>query len=160
MLDAGDAAPDFELPALDGTRARLSEALRGGPVLLAFFKSECRTSDLLFHYLPGFANTYPSLTVWAISQDDAEESAEFARSRELDLPVLVDSDGYAVSQAYDPPATPTFFLIGTDSRIELTSVAFAKDELNEASRRVAAFAGIEAAVLAPDDDGNPPFRPG
>lgn len=160
MLDAGDPAPDFELPALDGTRMRLSDALRAGPVLLTFFKSECRTSDLLFRYLPLLGEAYPDLLIRAISQDDAEESAAFARSRAISFPILLDGDGYPVSRAYDPAATPTFFLIGPEGRIELASVAFSKDDLNQASRWLAAADGADAAMIAPDDDGNPPFRPG
>lgn len=160
MLDAGEAAPDFELPALDGTRFRLADALRSGPVLLAFFKSECRTSDLLFSYLPRFASAYPGLTLWAVSQDATDESREFVASHGVDFPVLLDGEGYPVSRTYDPPATPTFFLIGADGRVELASAAFSKDDLNRASRWLAAADGREAAVIAPDDDGNPPFRPG
>lgn len=160
MLNPGARAPDFELASLDGRRYRLSDALPSGPVLAAFFKSACRTSDLLFRYLPRFAEAYPEAGVWAISQDDAVETARFARERGLWLPVLVDGDGMAVSRAYDPDATPTFFLVGPDGCIDLVSVAFSKDELNEAAGRVAATVGRPPLVLAPPDDGNPPFRPG
>lgn len=36
-LNPGDPAPDFELQGSDGQRYRLSDVLRGGPVVLAWF---------------------------------------------------------------------------------------------------------------------------
>lgn len=160
MLEPGERAPDFELMGLDGSRRRLSAALAAGPVLVVFFKSACRTSDLLFRYLPRLAEAYPQASVWAISQDDAEESRRFAERHGVWFPVLLDGDGLPISQRYDPEATPTFFLIGRDRIVEQVSVAFSKDELNEASRRLAAAVGRPEVLVAPTDDGNPPFRPG
>lgn len=160
MLTPGMPAPDFELEGLDGTRRRLSAALATGPVLAVFFKSACRTSDLLFRYLPRLAEAYPEASIWAISQDDGEESRRFAERHGVWFPILLDADGLPVSQAYDPDATPTFFLIGQHGRIEQVSAAFSKDELNEASRRLAAAVGRPEYLVAPTDDGNPPFRPG
>ena len=37
VLKEGDPAPEFELPGSDGRTFRLSEALRRGPVVLAWF---------------------------------------------------------------------------------------------------------------------------
>ncbi len=38
ILKAGDKAPDFSLPNASGGDVRLSELLRGGPVVLAFYR--------------------------------------------------------------------------------------------------------------------------
>ncbi len=159
MLNAGDRAPDFELTGLDGERRRLSAALESGPLMAVFFKSACHTSELLFGYLPRLAAAYPEAAVWAISQDDAGESRRFAGALGIDFPVLLDA-GFSVSRAYDPEATPTFFLVGRDGCIEIASAAFSKGELNEAARRIAEAVGRPAVEAAPADDGNPPFRPG
>lgn len=35
-----DAAADFELPTHDGGSWRLSDALRGGPVLVVFYRGD------------------------------------------------------------------------------------------------------------------------
>ena len=40
-LEAGATAPNFALPDFDGHRYALSDALRRGPVLLAFWKTGC-----------------------------------------------------------------------------------------------------------------------
>lgn len=36
-LNVGDQAPDFTLPASDGTKVNLAEQLRDGPVVLAWY---------------------------------------------------------------------------------------------------------------------------
>ena len=42
----------------------------------------------------------------------------------------------------------------------MTSVGFHKQELNEISRCIAERLGEPPQVIAEEDDGNPPFRPG
>eukprot|EP01039_Chlorochromonas_danica_P016410 gene16410-19404_t len=37
-LKAGDPAPDFELPGVDGRTIRLSALLRDGPVIVSFYR--------------------------------------------------------------------------------------------------------------------------
>jgi len=54
----------------------------------------------------------------------------------------------------------TFFLIGPDGAIELTSIGFDKWELNRISQRVAEHLGEAPQAIAGDDDGNPRFKPG
>jgi hypothetical protein len=65
-----------------------------------------------------------------------------------------------VSDAYDPPSTPAFYLVGSGGEVDLEGDGFDKDLLNELSRRVAALTGAPYVEIAPADDGNPPFRPG
>ena len=50
-LETGASAPDFILPDVNGQRYTLSDALRQGPVLLAFWKTDCATTRLAFPYL-------------------------------------------------------------------------------------------------------------
>ena len=42
----------------------------------------------------------------------------------------------------------------------MTSVGFSKEELNELSRRLAEHLGETPQVIAQENDGKPPFRPG
>ena len=51
VIPAGASAPPFELPGIDGGRYSLQEALREGPVLAAFFKISCPTSQFTFPFL-------------------------------------------------------------------------------------------------------------
>ncbi len=162
MLSAGDRAPDFDLPDLAGRRHRLEDALQRGPALAVFWKSGCNTCDLAFSYLQRLAVAYPEgrWQLLAISQDGAQASEEFARQHGLTFPILIEGEGWPVSQQYDPEATPTFYLIEPDGVISMTSVGFHKQELNEISRRIAERLGEPPQVIAEEDDGNPPFRPG
>ena len=108
MLSAGDRAPDFDLPDLAGRRHRLEDALQRGPALAVFWKSGCNTCDLAFSYLQRLAVAYPEgrWQLLAISQDGAQASEEFARQHGLTFPILIEGEGWPVSQQYDPDATP------------------------------------------------------
>lgn len=162
MLSAGERAPEFDLPDLAGQQHRLEAALQLGPALAVFWKSGCNTCDLTFSYLQRLAQAYPEgrWQLLAISQEGAQASEEFARQHGLTFPILIEGEGWPVSQQYDPDATPTLYLIEPDGVISMTSVGFHKQELNEISRRIAERLGERPQVIAEDDDGNPPFRPG
>ena len=162
MLTAGERAPAFDLPDLEGRRHRLEQVLSQGPALAVFWKSACSTCHLAFPYLQRLAEAYRSdgWRILAVSQDGAEASGDFARQCALTFPTLIEGEGWPVSRQYDPEATPTLFLIGKDGMIEMTSVGFHKEELNEISRRLAEHLGETPRVIAEENDGNPPFKPG
>lgn len=162
-LEAGARAPDVSLFDLDGHVWTLSEALRSGPVLLVTWKTSCRTSRTTFPYLERLRVTYPGAgwQLWAVGQDPAEAIRAFLdQVGPISFPVLIDYPTYAVSKAFDPVATPTLYLIEPDGRIALSVAGFSKDALNEISTRLARELGVAPVVVAPPDDGNPPFRPG
>ena len=162
MLTVGEQAPPFELPDLAGKNHRLTTAVAQGPVLAVFWKPSCGTCDLAFPYFQRLVDVYPSdrWQLLAVSQDSAVPSADFANQYSLTFPVLIEGEGWPASRLYDPEATPTFFLIAPGGTIEMTSVGFYKDELNEVARRLAEHLNEPARVIAEADDGNPPFRPG
>jgi peroxiredoxin len=162
MLKTGQKAPAFDLPDLEDKRHSLEHVLARGPALAVFWKPGCGTCHLAFPYLQRLAEAYPSdgWTLLSISQDSAQASGDFARQYELTFPTLIDGDGWPVSHEYDPDATPTFFLIDRDGTVEMTSIGFDKGDLNEVSRRLAEHLGEAPRVIAEEDDGNPPFKPG
>jgi peroxiredoxin len=163
VLNVGDRAPDFTLPSLDGAPRTLGDALAGGPVLLAFWKAQCATSRLAFPYLERLRQAYPPAQwqLWGIGQDDPSAVETFLRRvGNVSIPILLDEPTYAVSIAYDPAATPTLFLVEPDGTIGQTSIAFSKADLNALSDRLAHRFGVPSVVVAPSDDGNPPFKPG
>ena len=49
-LEAGIVAPDFILPTVDGKQVSLAQALKKGPVVLAFFKISCPVCQYAFPY--------------------------------------------------------------------------------------------------------------
>lgn len=161
MTEAGAPALPFTLPAIDGRAYALPSDLQGRPGVLVFFKSTCGTCDLAFPYINRLQDTYPEgWHLWAIAQDPPETAREYARRHGIGYPVLVDAPAYEVSQAYDPPATPALVLIDAAGAVAYATHGFAKDDLNELSRRIAAYTGAEARIVAPADDGNPSFKPG
>ncbi|MDE3094702.1 MAG: TlpA family protein disulfide reductase [Chloroflexota bacterium] len=162
MVQPGAAAPDFTLPGLDGLEYALHEAVGKGPVLLAFWQKDCGTCKLAAPYLDRLYDAYENLTwsFWAICQNDAGGAASFVRQYGFRPTVLVDGPGLGVSRIYDPESTPTLYLIEPEQGVTLVSTGFAKDELNEISRRVAGYAGAEYVEVAPPGDGAPPFKPG
>lgn len=160
MLAVGERAPAFELPDLDGKLHRSEDAQ--GPVVAVLWKTACGTCHVAFPYLQRLAEAYPTngWQLLAVSQDAQEKSASFASEHGLTFPVLIEGEGWPVSQQYDPDATPTLFLIGPDRTIEMTSVGFDKEELNEVSQRLAEYLGVTPKVIAEENDGNRPFQPG
>jgi peroxiredoxin Q/BCP len=94
MIKIGDAAPDFELEADDGSRYTLS-AQRGKRVLLVFYPGDntpvCTAQ--LCEYRDGF-DDYRDLgvEVIGISKDSADSHRDFKRKRLLPFTLLSDPE--------------------------------------------------------------------
>jgi len=161
ILETGALASHFTLLGTDGREYALPRDLEGRPVVLVFFKTTCSTCDLTFPYLNRLREAYlEGWQIWAVSQDAPERATPYARDNGIDYPVLIDAPGYHVSRLYDPPATPTLFLIGSDGRVEFSAYGFSKADVNEVARRIAEHLGSEPRVIAPENDGRPDFKPG
>ena len=153
QLRAGAQAPDFELNDTRGRAGRLSTALSQGPVILVFFKVECPTCQFTFPHIQRIfagAGRDWGATLWAISQDDAEESQQFAKQFGLNFDILIDEYPYEVSSAYGIHSVPSVFVIDQDGKINFSDYGFTKASLNR-------IAGFE--LFAPND-GLPASRPG
>ena len=161
-IEAGTRAPDFSLEGIDGDTHSLSDTLSRGPLLLVFFKTTCGTCDLAFPYINRLLEAYPgdAWSLWAVAQDPPAEASSYASAYGMSYPVLPDVHGYAVSKAYDPPATPTLFLIDRGGDVVQETAGFSKADLNSLSAALAERLGAEPAVIAPAGDGNPDFKPG
>jgi peroxiredoxin len=162
-LSAGSQAPDFTLTGVDGKEYRLSQALERGLLLAVFVKTTCPACDLIMPYLKRLAQTYPhkGWQVWVISQNFAESSRRYAERFGASFPVVVDEpEQWPVSHAWDPPVTPTLFLVGADARVEAVTWGFSKGDLNQMAERIASHLGEPPHLVAQRDDGNPDARPG
>lgn len=102
MLDAGDTAPDFELPDQDGEPVSLSE-YEGQRVVLYFYPRAdtpgCTTEAR------GFRDEWDAfedrnVAVLGVSDDPVEDLAAFAAEYDLPFRLLSDEDG-SVASAYD-----------------------------------------------------------
>jgi peroxiredoxin len=139
-LPAGTKAPDFSLPALDGSRFSLQDALKTGPVLVAFFKVGCPVCQYTFPFLERIykARGDKKLTIVGISQNDQRDTAAFMKEYGVTFRTLLDDpNGYAVSNAYGLTNVPTLFLIGQDGQIEISSVGWVKQDIEEINRQLA-----------------------
>ena len=140
-LPAGSTAPDFSLPALDGGKFSLQDALKKGPVLAAFFKVSCPVCQYTFPYLERIYKAHGdgNISVVGISQNDRRDTAAFLKEYGVTFATLFDDpDGYVVSNAYGLTNVPTLFLIEPDSRIEISSVGWVKQDVEDINRRLAA----------------------
>ena len=161
MLETGALAPHFTLLGTDGKEYRLPNNTEGQPSLLVFFKTTCATCDLAFPYINRLRATYAQgWHLWAIAQDPSAVAAEYATKHRISYPVLIDAPDYDVSRLYDPAATPTLLLNDASGRITYSTYGFAKDDLNELSRRLAELLDEEPVIIAQADDGKPAFKPG
>jgi len=129
--------------------------------LAVFFKTTCPTCMLAFPYIEKLHRAYgeAGLAVWGISQHDRVRAATFAREYAATFPILID-EAWQASQQYDPQFVPTQFLIDPSGQILDLVVSFDKAGLNRISHMVATRLKVGAVLIAPDKDGNPPFKPG
>jgi peroxiredoxin len=159
----GASAPEFALADVNGQKHALGDAARRGPVILAFWKTACATTRLIFPYLDRLRQAYPqdSWQLWGIGQDPKPDVDAFlGRVGAVTFPLLLDYPDYAVARLYDPVATPTLFYVEPNATIGMIAGAFSKHDLNALSERIAARVDARPIVVAPADDGNPPFKPG
>ncbi len=100
-MKAGDRAPDFELPADDGSQVRLSE-LKGQKVVLYFYPRDntpgCTTEACEFRdSLPRFGGV--GAVVLGVSPDSVASHRKFKEKHDLNFLLLSDQDR-AVAEAY------------------------------------------------------------
>ncbi|HLH30614.1 MAG TPA: redoxin domain-containing protein [Terriglobia bacterium] len=153
QLTVGSTAPDFELKDVNGRSHRLSEALSRGPVALVFYKSECPTCQFTFPYIQKIfekAGNAAGRTLWAVSEDDTEETKQFIQRFGLTFDVLIDEHPYAVSAAFGMEFVPGIFLVQPDGKISVSDFGFTKAGLN----------GIAGFEFFTPNDGLPASRPG
>ena len=139
-LTAGTKAPEISLATVEGKPFSLQNALKKGPVLAAFFKVSCPVCQYTFPYLERLHKAHgdQKVTIVAISQDDKRNTAAFLKEYGVTFPTLLDDpNGYPVSNAYGLTNVPTWFLIGQDGEIEISSVGWVKQEVEDLNRKLA-----------------------
>ncbi len=161
-LTVGAAAPDFNLAATDGERHALREALARGPLLAVFFKVSCPTCQFTLPFVERIFQEFKDRggQVWAVSQDDLDDSRRFAERFSLTFPILVDAKPYSVSRSYGLKFVPTLFLIGQDAEIQLTADGFSRPDLLEIQKRFGSHFSITPASLFLPGERVPEYKPG
>ncbi len=101
MVNEGDVAPEFELPADDGSTISLS-GLKGKKVILYFYPKDdtsgCTTEACEFRdALPRFEED--GAVVLGVSPDSVDSHTKFKEKYDLNFPLLADED-HEVAEAY------------------------------------------------------------
>ena len=162
-LETGSTAPEISLPVLGGGTFTLSEARKQGPVALAFFKISCPVCQMAFPFFERLHHAYrgTNVRVVGISQDSPADTAEFAKKFGITFPLaLDDTKKYPASNAYGLTNVPTLFLVAPDGKIEVSSVAWSRDDLQKVGDHFAAATGAGKRELVHASDNVPAFKPG
>lgn len=141
--DVGSVAPDFSLATLNGGRLKLSESLQNGPAVVAFFKVSCPTCRFTLPFLERLLAAYrnDSVSIWGISQNDAEKSRHFCEQFGVTLPIAIDGKDFHASKSYSFTNVPTILLIDREGRIRQRFSGFSKAGLIHLSEEIARLIG-------------------
>lgn len=162
-LSAGATAPDFSLPRLDGHQLSLQDALKKGPVVLAFFKVACPVCQYAFPFFERMyqANRGANVSFIGISQDNAKNTQAFLKQFGANFPVVLDDPkNYAISNAYGLTNVPTLFYISPSRKIEIASVSWSKAGVEAVNRKLAENRRQPPSTLWRQGEDVREFRPG
>ncbi|MEP4079326.1 thioredoxin family protein [Haloferula sp.] len=125
-LKPGDAAPDFNLPAPDGSHHSLEQVAGSAGLLVVFACNHCPYVVHLGNILGDLGREFASKGIGTVGissndienypQDRPELMAEFARENAWDFPYLYDAS-QEVAKAYGAACTPDFFLFDGERRL-------------------------------------------
>lgn len=138
-LSAGVSAPNFTLTTVNGRQVSLYEALKTGPVVLAFFKVSCPVCQYAFPFFERMyqANRGTNASFIGISQDNAKNTQTFLKQVGVTFPVALDDPkNYAVSNAYGLTNVPTLFYISKSGEIEISSVSWSKADVEAINQKL------------------------
>jgi len=163
-LEAGVQAPEIELHYLDGRKFSLKEERKKGPVVAVFFKVSCPVCQMALPYLDRIYKAYAkshAVTFVGVSQDNAADTHAFNRQYNISFPVLLDPVGkYPVSNAYKLTHVPTTFLVSSEGEIDFATVSWAKADVEQLNRRLAAQSGVPTAQIFQPGENVSEFKPG
>jgi peroxiredoxin len=163
-VNAGQAAPGFSLKGLDGKSYSLEALRENGPVVAAFFKISCPVCQFTFPFLQRLYQRYgdDGVTFLGVSQDDAKDTATFAKEYGVTFPMVLDEKekGYRTSNAYGLTMVPTIFLIDADGTVRLSSMGFVKSDLEEVATELAERRKIATSALFLPNESVPANKPG
>jgi peroxiredoxin len=159
---AGNMAPGFSLKGLDGKNYSLGTLMERGPVVAAFFKISCPVCQFTFPFLERLYKRYggDGVTFLGISQDDARATKKFADEYGITFPLLLDEEGYPVSNGYGLTSVPTIFLIDTEGTVKVSSMGFDKKDLESVAAELAERKKISLAPLFSPNESVPANKPG
>lgn len=120
-IKIGNRAPDFELPALESKKVKLSD-FKGKKVLLNFWATWCPPCRMEMPHMERFYEDFreKDVVVIAVNVSTTEKSVDdvpkFVKQFELSFPVVLDEKG-DVSETYQVIAYPTSYIIDSQGVI-------------------------------------------
>ncbi|WP_459192362.1 thioredoxin family protein [Halosimplex sp. J119] len=138
-LDRGDAAPDFELPGVDGETHALEDFADNEALLLVFTCNHCPYAQAKFDELNALAEEYDEVAVVGINPNDAaeypedsvEKMGEYVERGEVQYDAYLRDESQEVAAAYGATCTPDPFLFEeTDGEFRLVYHGRLDDALN------------------------------
>ena len=135
-LEIGAAAPDFDLPGVDGREYRLADFADANILVIVFTANHCPTAQAYESRLMQLVTDYKSkgVAVAAISPNDPlavrldemgytdmgdsfEEMKLRAAERKFNFPYLYDGQTQAAARAYGPVSTPHVFIFDKERKL-------------------------------------------
>lgn len=127
----GRRAPEFSLPALNGTPVALA-SLRGRPLVLNFMATWCLPCRQELPAIQSLTARHPELRVLLVDwAEDPEQVAAFLEELKVDLPTVVDDTGQ-VTKAYRIRGLPSTFFIDREGVIRAVQLGALDDRTLDA----------------------------
>jgi len=138
-LETGAAAPDFNLPGVDGKFYSLNDFKDARALVIVFTCNHCPTAQAYEDRIMAFTDDYKSkgVEVVAISpnsplgllyeelgysdlNDDYKDMQRRAEDKKFNFPYLYDGDTESASIQYGPAATPQVFVFDQERKLRYT----------------------------------------
>ena len=148
-------APDFALTSTAGKPVILSDVLKRGPAVLAFFKISCPVCQYAFPFIERMWQVHKPepVTFLGVSQDSLSDTQSFIKQYRLTFPVVLDeSPRYVASNEYKLTNVPTIYLVDRDSEILVSSVGWSRQDMEELN--------LKLSMMDPAKQQFPIFKPG
>ncbi len=161
QLDAGTPLPGVEVTGEAGAPVSLTALAVDGPALLFVYKADCPATAVAGPVLARFAQL-PGLRIFAVSQDAAAETADFAAACGWagKVAVLRDPEPWRASDALGARVTPTWILVERGGRIAAAAEGWSRADANLLAARAAALLHLSPVTVSAEGGAEPPWRPG
>lgn len=127
-LEIGAEAPAFTLVDPTGQKVSLSD-FAGQKVLLVFSSTQCPACVNVWPHVKMFSEGERNVRVVMISHGTAEENRQLVEEQGFEFPVLTGDD--VVTQEYQVPGAPFFYVIDGDGVIANAGFAGTLEQLKE-----------------------------
>lgn len=153
-LALGAAAPDFDLPGVDGRNWALKDFASAKALVVVFTCNHCPTAQYYEERLKQIVTDYRDKGValvaispndpqsvrldelgWSDLSDSLPEMKLRAKERGFNFPYLYDGDTEAVSRAYGPVATPHVFVFDTARKLRCVGAIDDSERVQHVTKR-------------------------